>query len=307
MKDIYGYLKRHLCEDFNAASYLLIATFLALSIFLNYHFDIKKGFIYAQPDLIEVIYLALFYGVAYYLPLMIHCLITKNSDALKSRRMWLLSSLGIFILAIDVGAPYLDELVNLLPSQVRLLTFKVAKNLLSVFTVLLPLIALYWYQPHRRSFYGLTLKDFNYRPYFAILLIMLPIVAIASFTDNLGSYYPMYRTSPAHLYWQVPEWVSVLMYEFAYGWDFLTLELIFRGFFVIVLSSFLGRSSVIAMASLYCFIHFGKPELEAISAIFGGYLLGVIALETRSIFGGVIIHIGIAWMMELFGYLQKAF
>ena len=307
MKNIYGYLKKHLHEDFNATSYLLIAVFLAASIIFNYSFDFKDRFISTQPDLTRVISLVLFYGAAYYIPLTIHCLVTNNMSALKSLRMWMLSLLGIFTLAIDVGAPYLDEAISLLPAEVRTLAFKAAKNLISIFTVLLPLILIYRYQPHKRSFYGLTLKDFDTRPYFAMLLIMLPIVAIASFTDNLGTFYPMYKTTPAHAYWQVPEWVSVAIYELAYGWDFITVELVFRGFFVISLSAFLGRSSVIAMASLYCFLHFGKPELEAISAIFGGYILGVIALETRSIFGGVILHIGVAWMMELFGYLQKIY
>jgi hypothetical protein len=307
MKSIFGYLNKHLREDFNAASYLIIATFLALSILLNYRFDLYKQYINSQHDMDKVISLALVYAIAYYLPLTVHCLITKNTVALKSFRMWALSSLGILILAVDTGAPYLDELVDLLPAEVRLLTYRSARNLLSVFTVLLPLIVLYRYQPHRHSFYGLTLRGFDSRPYFTILLILFPILAIASLTDNLGSYYPMYKSTPAHLYWQLPEWVSVLIYEFAYGWDFLTVEMMYRGFFVIMLSTCLGRSSVIAMASLYCVLHFGKPELEAISSIFGGYILGVIALETRSIYGGVIIHIGIAWMMELLGYLQKAY
>jgi hypothetical protein len=307
MKSIFGYLKLHLREDFNAASYLIIATFLALSILLNYRFDLYKQYINSQHDMDKVLGLALIYAVAYYLPLTVHCLATKNTAALKSFRMWILSALGIAILAVDTGAPWLDELVNQLPAQTRTLMYKSGKNLISIVTVLLPLIILYRFQPHRRSFYGLTLRGFDYRPYFTILLILLPIMAIASLTDNLGSYYPMYKSTPAHLYWQLPEWVSVLIYEFAYGWDFLTVEMMYRGFFVIVLSTCLGRSSVIAMASLYCFLHFGKPELEAISSIFGGYILGVIALETRSIYGGVIIHIGIAWMMELLGYLQKAY
>ena len=307
MKNIYAYLKQHLREDFNPASYLLIAAFLATSIFLNYRFGIKRGFIDTQPDMARVIYIALLYSLAYYVPLAIHCLATKRYAALRSRRMWALSFAGIVLLAIDVGAPYLVDIVNLLPAQVRVLSYKSAANMLSVFTVLLPLIVLYRFQPHQNSFYGLTLKGFDTRPYFTVLLIMLPIVAIASFTDNLASFYPMYKTTPAHLYWQVPEWVSVLIYEAAYGWDFLSVELMYRGFFVIALSAFLGRSSVIAMASLYCFLHFDKPELEAISSIFGGYVLGVIAYSTRSIFGGVIIHIGIAWMMEVFGYLQKEF
>ena len=307
MKSIFGYLKQHLREDFNALSYLLIALFLAVSILLNYQFDLYKQYIKSQHDMDRVISLALIYAVAYYLPLTVHCLATRNTAALKSFRMWILSALGIAILAVDTGAPWLDEWVNRLPAETRDLMYRSGNNLISIFTVLLPLIVLYRFQPHHRSFYGLTLRGFDTRPYFAILLTLLPILAIASFTDNLGAYYPMYKSTPAHLYWQLPEWVPVLIYEFAYGWDFLTVEMMYRGFFVIVLSTYLGRSSVIAMASLYCFLHFGKPELEAISSIFGGYILGVIALETRSIYGGVIIHIGIAWMMELFGYLQKAY
>ena len=68
---------------------------------------------------------------------------------------------------------------------------------------------------------------------------------------------------------------------------------------------FLGKGSVYPMVALYCFYHFGKPWGEAASSIIGGYILGVISLYTRSIFGGVLIHIGIAWMMELVAAIQK--
>jgi hypothetical protein len=44
---------------------------------------------------------------------------------------------------------------------------------------------------------------------------------------------------------------------------------------------------------------------KAISFVFGGYLLGVIAYETKSIWGGIIVHVGIAWMMEAIGFWQK--
>jgi hypothetical protein len=58
------------------------------------------------------------------------------------------------------------------------------------------------------------------------------------------------------------------------------------------------------MISVYCFLHFGKPMGEAISSIFGGYILGVIAYNTKSISGGIIVHMGVAWMMDFFAYLQ---
>jgi hypothetical protein len=42
---------------------------------------------------------------------------------------------------------------------------------------------------------------------------------------------------------------------------------------------------------------------ECISSFFGGLILGVVIYHTRTIFGGLMVHLGIAWMMELGGYL----
>ncbi len=76
---------------------------------------------------------------------------------------------------------------------------------------------------------------------------------------------------------------------------------------VIGMANVLGRGAVMAMASVYCLLHFGKPAGEAISSIFGGYILGVVAYETRSIWGGIIVHMGIAWLMETVAYLRTLF
>jgi membrane protease YdiL (CAAX protease family) len=59
------------------------------------------------------------------------------------------------------------------------------------------------------------------------------------------------------------------------------------------------------MASFYCYIHFGKPLGETLGSIFGGYVLGVIAYRTGSIYGGILVHLGVAWLMELTAFLQK--
>jgi hypothetical protein len=61
------------------------------------------------------------------------------------------------------------------------------------------------------------------------------------------------------------------------------------------------------MAAFYCTIHFGKPLGECITSFFGGLALGVLAYRTRSILGGLIIHLGLAWMMELGGWLGNLF
>ena len=113
----------------------------------------------------------------------------------------------------------------------------------------------------------------------------------------------MYKTSSAHEYLKIPEWVTVVGYEIAYGLDFITVEFLFRGFMVIGMVHLLGRKSVLAMAVVYCLLHFGKPAGEAVSSLAGGYVLGAIAFETRSIWGGIIVHVGIAYMMEIVSFI----
>ncbi|MCB1193104.1 MAG: hypothetical protein H7A23_09225 [Leptospiraceae bacterium] len=39
-------------------------------------------------------------------------------------------------------------------------------------------------------------------------------------------------------------------------------------------------------------------------SVFDGLLIGIIALYSKSIYGGIIAYIGIAWMMNLAGYYQ---
>jgi len=43
---------------------------------------------------------------------------------------------------------------------------------------------------------------------------------------------------------------------------------------------------------------------EAISSFAGGLLLGIISYHTKSIWGGFIIHLGIAGLMELAGFIS---
>ena len=102
----------------------------------------------------------------------------------------------------------------------------------------------------------------------------------------------------------MPEYATVAIYEFCYGIGFIAVELFFRGFLVIGLVSLLGKDVILPMAATYVFLHFGKPAGEAISSFFGGYILGVIALYSGNIWGGVFVHVGIAWLMEAMAWFQ---
>jgi membrane protease YdiL (CAAX protease family) len=97
------------------------------------------------------------------------------------------------------------------------------------------------------------------------------------------------------------------LYEFVYGIDFVFIEFFFRGFLILALARIAGPGVILPMASFYVFIHFGKPMGETISSFFGGTLLGIIAYYSRSIAGGIIVHMGIAWMMEAGALLSKIY
>jgi membrane protease YdiL (CAAX protease family) len=49
----------------------------------------------------------------------------------------------------------------------------------------------------------------------------------------------------------------------------------------------------------YCMIHYGKPMPETLGAIVAGIVLGTLAMRTRSIWGGVLIHIAVAITMDM--------
>jgi membrane protease YdiL (CAAX protease family) len=49
----------------------------------------------------------------------------------------------------------------------------------------------------------------------------------------------------------------------------------------------------------YCMIHYGKPMPETLFAIVAGLVLGTLALRTKSIWLGVLIHISVALTMDI--------
>jgi hypothetical protein len=157
-----------------------------------------------------------------------------------------------------------------------------------------------WRDPDQ-PFYGLTAKNFNGKPYWSMLFIMLPLVAAASTQKDFLQMYPRIQTILAG---SAPlDSFHKFLFELSYGSDFFGIELFFRGFLVLAFLKIAGKDAILPMACFYCTIHFGKPLGECISSYFGGIILGIVVANTRSIWGGLMVHLGIAWMMELAGYI----
>jgi hypothetical protein len=150
---------------------------------------------------------------------------------------------------------------------------------------------------------GLKGAGFNAAPYFGLLLLLLPLIALASMQHDFLQVYPKVQNLAFLDPYTRPSWPWKLLYELSYGLDFLGIELFFRGLLVIALLRFAGTDAILPMAAFYCTIHFGKPLGECITSFFGGLVLGVLAARTRTILGGLIVHLGLAWLMEVGGWL----
>jgi hypothetical protein len=150
---------------------------------------------------------------------------------------------------------------------------------------------------------GLTTKEFQAGPYFGLLLLLAPLVALASTQPDFLRVYPKAMQIASIHGYPGPLWCRVVVYELSYGLDFLSIELLFRGLLVIGVMRYAGEQAILPMAAFYCTIHFGKPVMECLTSFVGGLALGVLAYRTRSVLGALIVHLGLAWMMEVGGWI----
>ncbi len=147
--------------------------------------------------------------------------------------------------------------------------------------------------------YGLRGRGFQkhlwvYGVFYCIVLV--GVVAV-SYTRAFSTHYPFYDHASR-------SWGDFAMWECLYAAQFFSLEFFFRGFWLRACKTQMGSGAVLAMIVPYCMIHYGKPLPETLGAIFAGLALGTLAMRTRSIWGGIMIHVGIAVSMDVAALLQ---
>ena len=153
-----------------------------------------------------------------------------------------------------------------------------------------------------QPFYGTKALD-SLRPYLLMLLVMIPLLVLAGTQKDFLQVYPKAKfidIIPVNSW--ADKWRYVV-FELCYGADFISIEFFFRGFLILSLANICGRHCIVPVACFYCTIHLGKPMGEAISSFWGGLLLGIVSYNTASVWGGLIVHLGIAWFMEIGGWL----
>ncbi len=232
----------------------------------------------------------------------------RHRENLPSAGFWFLLLAAPAIFAVKVSFTGLTQWIAGTDGNQWKRYFAIIINLPSrLLLVVMPLLLWWWYQKTPSSFWGLTTLNFNWHPYSLMLLIMVPLIVFASTQADFLHMYPKLRQVSFIGNISKHPWYYKLLYELSYGVDFLTIELFFRGFLVFAFVRYIGPDAVLPMAVFYCSIHFGKPLFECISSFFGGLLLGIIAYRTQSILGGVMVHLGIAWMMEAGGYVGNLY
>lgn len=304
MKDIIGFI-RHYLTWVNKPVLVLTSLLTAVLIFLNYRYGLEKWLVTELPVPFPSYtghYILFLFAFA--LPY-IFSIIIQQKNYFDHDNFLLLLFLAPAIFAIKMalnihfnftGDTYWNDYWNYVfywPLRLLIVVF---------------ILFLTWlYFQSTRSLYGLTTKQFNWKPYAVMVLIMVPVIAAASTQPDFLTTYPKINTIlPFPEQTQHP-WFYKLLYELAYGSDFITIELFFRGFLILAFVKYAGKNAILPMACFYCTIHFGKPLGECISSYFGGILLGIIIYNNRTILGGLMVHLGIAWLMEVGGYSGNIF
>lgn len=134
--------------------------------------------------------------------------------------------------------------------------------------------------------------------YLACLAVVVPAVVIVASSPDFGTYYPFYKQSSR-------SWLDFGVWELMYFAQFFALEVFFRGFWLAGLRTTLGSGAIFAMCVPYCMIHFGKPYLEAAGAVVAGIALGSLAMRTRSIYSGFLVHVTVALLMDVLALANR--
>jgi len=152
---------------------------------------------------------------------------------------------------------------------------------------------------HRLSDYGLSFKGIRRHlwVYFVLFLPVFGMVLVVASAPDFQAKYPFYR-DPLGI-------EDLIVWECFYALQFFSLEFFFRGFLIHGLKDRFGRYAIFVMVIPYTMIHFSKPFYESLGAIGAGSILGLLSLRTGSIFGGWLIHVGVALSMDIAALLHR--
>ncbi|MFT4518156.1 MAG: hypothetical protein ACI9JM_000533 [Halioglobus sp.] len=141
--------------------------------------------------------------------------------------------------------------------------------------------------------YGLRFSGFsqNVKPYYPLLLIMLPVVWIVCGSESFNQFYPLYKPTTLS---------DFVLYEAIYLTQFFAVEFFYRGFCLFRFEKLAPGFGIFIMVIPYALLHIHKPFPEALGSIVAGLVLGALALKGRSIWPGIMCHCIVAFSADFF-------
>jgi membrane protease YdiL (CAAX protease family) len=149
----------------------------------------------------------------------------------------------------------------------------------TILYLLVPIFIIVVFFRERPSEYGFRLGDWKAGLAFTFgaVVLMTPVIW---FLSRAGS--PMQK-----YYAPLGGGMPLLVYAFLelFAWEFL-----FRGWLLFGYEREFSGNALWLQAVPFAIAHFGKPEIETISTLFGGFAFGWIAWRTRSFLYPFLIH-----------------
>ena len=127
----------------------------------------------------------------------------------------------------------------------------------------------------------------------SIILTVVCLAAMALILYRVGKM-PEFRS---YYHVHAIDWPELLLSYalYMFAWEFL-----FRGYMLFGLEKSIGKSAIFVQAIPFVLLHLGKPFLETLACIPGGFIFGYVAYRTRSFLPCFIIHFGMYMMMIYF-------
>ena len=130
-------------------------------------------------------------------------------------------------------------------------------------------------------------------PYGAGLVVLVAGAAQGSASAANQAVYPMIGLEGLDL-------GRMVAWTFAYGAQFVALEIFVRGALLVPLARRMGSLAVATTVLPYVMLHglWDKPLPEAVASIVFALFTGTLALRHRSLWGCVALHLAVAWTMD---------
>lgn len=296
MKKLIALTATDLLQPSSFKKYLASLCIIAVACFINYYGGISF-WLKHEPFLYSLSWYSILFAVFFAAGI----LIEGGTGFFRYKRVQLLLIAAPVLFALKVATPFYQLLPFARGSAYQNTFQQPATWLGGLFLFTGALLLLYRFTEKQNGLYG-TAKTASLQTYFLLVLMMVPLLIWASLQTDFTAVYPKAQIISTQL-GAAAKPLHYILFEAAYASDFFSIELFFRGFLIITLGKIMGRQCLLPIALFYFSIHLGKPMMEAISSFFGGLILGAISYNSKSIWGGLLVHVSIALLMELFGFL----